>query len=429
MAEDQMAETGMDDVFSFTRSSGLNSLIEEAKNIYNDEFDPDFFIDDYRDKLQKFRELSEKLREFHGNLQKIQEDAPVIVEQGEIIRKNFDVLLEGLRKMEEYLEYREKETILEGLRIVKQANNAIFAAVDFISQEDASREKLSKSPYVHDLIRVARGVISKGFPREALKEKLEALLSYSEGVYRDFHIYKTARFETAAIQDRITEMETALDKYREGLQEMEHYFSDENEAHIEKGIALVKEGSDVLVDSYELIQRELAASGSKYCVKCGEENPLTSKFCSKCSALLPESQQGEEGGGDTAAADTGQVLTSNIIRLADAVNDYTEGRSSEQELLKVIEWMEEKVQAGISGLQNMAPLESAGAEEGGEDLQRVGALFEEGTYELQSALATMKSFFQEGDPGRLRDGLSAAVAAAHKLYQVQERCTMAGAET
>ena len=424
-----MAEENSGELFSFTRSSSLNSLIEEAKKIYEDDFDPEFFIDEYRENLQKFKELSEALREFHGNLRKIQEDVPAITEQSDIIKTSIDQIFPGVRLMEEYLEYREKEKILEGLSVVRAANEAIFNAVDRISQEEAKLEKYSASPYVHELIRVARGVLDKGFPREALKEKLDWMLNDSEGVFRDFSVYKTAKFETMAIQEKVSEMDAALEKYRAGLREIENYFSDEDPVHIEKGTQILKEGSDALIEAHKLIQSELAGSASKFCVKCGEENDLTDKFCCKCSALLPEAQQAAADSSVDVRVTSGgvedRVLTSNIIRLTEAVNEYCEGRSSEQELLKVIEWMEEKVQAGIGMLQNMPSPDQCENESQRDELATTAALLEEGTYELESAIATLKSFFGDGEVQHLREGLAAAQDAAYKLFQVQERSKFA----
>lgn len=422
MSTDGATGQELEELFSFTRSSYLNNLIAEAKNIYEDEFDPDFFIDDYREKLQMFRELAEKLREFHGNLRRIQEDTPTIAEQSERIIGSFDLMFRGIKTMEEYMEYREKDKIVEGLKEIKSANDAIFSAIDIVIQEEAKLEKYSKSPYVHELIRIAKGVISKGYPKETLKEKLDWMIDYCDGVYRDFQIYKSARFETTAIQEKIPAMETALEKFKAGLREMEDYFNDEDSSHIEKSIQMLRESGDVLIESCELIQSEIKSSSSKYCVKCGEMNPLTAKFCSKCSALLPETQAAaDEPGGSMSISSGGEErpMASNIIRLSEVVKDFSEGRSSEQEVLDVIEWMEEKVRAGISDLQSMSPVE--GSDEEREALESLGELLTQGTYELESALAEMKRFFEDGEAGHLREGLECAREASYKLYQVQER--------
>jgi hypothetical protein len=49
-------------------------------------------------------------------------------------------------------------------------------------------------------------------------------------------------------------------------------------------------------------------------------------------------------------------------------------------------------------------------------------LMEQAAFELESALATMKRFFEDGDSNHLQEGVTVAREASHKLYLVQERC-------
>jgi len=420
-----------DDLFAYTRSAGLNDLIDQAKKIYEDDFDPDFFIDDYREKMEGLRELTEKTKSFHADLMKIQEDSPLIREQSERMERGFSQMLEGLRIMEEFMDYNEKEKITEGLSMVKKANEEVFSAIDLIKEEDARLPRHSKSPYVHELIRIAKGVKDKGFPREALKERLDWMVGYCENIYKDFQIYKSSRCETEAIQAKLPDMEAALSKYREGLREIEEFFVDDNNAHLEKGIDLVRSGSDGLVEAYELIHAEIKGFSSKLCVKCGDENLITAKFCRKCSAILPEGQGRTDLGNlnikvaEDSRNEDDRVYCSNILVLMEAVNEYRAGRSSKDALLKVINWMDEKIREGS---QAMASIETPSSFQSAEEQETVlvtKEMLEDGTSRLGEALAIMKQFFDTGDEACLAEGLEAALQAQDTLYQVQERSKFA----
>ncbi|MDQ7824766.1 MAG: zinc ribbon domain-containing protein [Candidatus Eremiobacteraeota bacterium] len=423
----QLENISPESVFTFTRSAYLNEFITEAKNIYEDDFDPDFYIDEYREKLDRLKELTEKLKEFFYTLRKTEDDVPAIKEQSTLIEEQFSRITDGFRMLEEYLDYREKEKILEGLVMVKNSYEAVFSAVDRIKEEEEKLEKYSKSPYVHELIRVARGVIDKGFPKEALKEKLQWMIGYCEGIEKDFRIYRNARCETDAIKGRIPEIEGALGKYREGLHLMEQFLDDDDQSRLEKGMALVREGSDTLISCHEFIQNELKGSSLKFCVKCGAENEVAAKFCKSCSAILPEASSPEgdssagAGFGGPSGAGGERVYTSNLVRLMDAVSDYTGGRSSKEDLLEVIEWMEEKVREALSAMQAVTHPEQFGSDEERGAYQEVQTLFEEGTVELDAALAEMKAFFHDGDEQHLQGGLEMAIEASQKLIVVQER--------
>lgn len=420
-----------DDLFAYTRSAGLNDLIDQAKKIYEDDFDPDFFIDDYREKMEGLRELTEKTKSFHADLMKIQEDSPLIREQSERMERGFSQMLEGLRIMEEFMDYNEKEKITEGLSMVKKANEEVFSAIDLIKEEDARLPRHSKSPYVHELIRIAKGVKDKGFPREALKERLDWMVGYCENIYKDFQIYKSSRCETEAIQAKLPDMEAALSKYREGLREIEEFFVDDNNAHLEKGIDLVRSGSDGLVEAYELIHAEIKGFSSKLCVKCGDENLITAKFCKKCSAILPEGQGRTDLGNlnikvaEDSRNEDDRVYCSNILVLMEAVNEYRAGRSSKDALLKVINWMDEKIREGSQAFASMETPSSFQSAEEQETVLVTKEMLEDGTSRLGEALAIMKQFFDTGDEACLAEGLEIALQAQDTLYQVQERSKFA----
>ncbi|MHC9543797.1 MAG: zinc ribbon domain-containing protein [Vulcanimicrobiota bacterium] len=420
-----------DDLFAYTRSAGLNDLIDQAKKIYEDDFDPDFFIDDYREKMEGLRELTEKTKSFHADLMKIQEDSPLIREQSERMERGFSQMLEGLRIMEEFMDYNEKEKITEGLSMVKKANDEVFSAIDLIKEEDAKLPRHSKSPYVHELIRIAKGVKDKGFPREALKERLDWMAGYCENIYKDFQIYKSSRCETEAIQAKLPDMEAALSNYREGLREIEEFFVDDNNAHLEKGIDLVRSGSDGLVEAYELIHAEIKGFSSKLCVKCGDENLITAKFCKKCSAILPEGQGRTDLGNlnikvaEDSRNEDDRVYCSNILVLMEAVNEYRAGRSSKDALLKVINWMDEKIREGSQAMASMETPSSFQSAEEQETVLVTKEMLEDGTSRLGEALAIMKQFFDTGEEACLAEGLEMALQAQDKLYQVQERSKFA----
>ncbi len=423
-----------DDLFVYTRSAGLNDLIDQAKKIYEDDFDPDFFIDDYREKMEGFRDLTEKIKSFHADLMKIQEESPLIREQSERMERSFSQIIDGLRTMEEFIDYHEKEKIVEGLTMVKKANDEVFSAIDLIREEDARLPKYSKSPYVHELIRIAKGVKDKGFPREALKERLDWMVGYCDNIYKDFQIYKSSRCETEAIQAKLPDMEATLSKYREGLREMEEFFVDENNAHLEKGIELVRDGSDGLVEAYELIQNEIKGFSAKLCVKCGDENVITAKFCKKCSAILPEGQGRTDLGSlnlkvaETSGNEDDRVYCSNILVLMEAVNEYRTGRSSKDALLKVVNWMDEKIREGSQAIASMETPTSFQSAEEQETVLVTKEMLEDGTSRLGGALAIMRQFFDTGDEACITEGLEMALQAQDTLYQVQERSKFAMAE-
>jgi len=431
MCSENNSEGAAGDLFAYTRSAGLNDLIDQAKKIYEDDFDPDFFIDDYREKMEGLRELTEKMKSFHADLMKIQEDSPVITEQSGRMERGFAQMLDGLRIMEEFMDYNEKEKIVEGLTMVKKANEDVFSAIDMIKEEDSRLPKYSKSPYVHELIRIAKGVKDKGFPREALKERLDWMAGYCENIYKDFQIYKSSRCETEAIQAKLPDMEAALSKYRDGLRELEEFFVDDNNGHLEKGIELVRDGSDGLVQAYELIHSEIKGFSSKLCVKCGEENVITAKFCVKCSAILPEGQgRTDLGNLDLKVAEDGRntddrVYCSNILVLMEAINDYRAGRSSKDALLKVVNWMDEKIREGSQAMTAMEMPESFQSPEEQQNVLVTREMLEDGTARLGEALAVMRQFFDTGDDACLAEGLEMALQAQDTLYQVQERSKFA----
>jgi hypothetical protein len=319
-----------------------------------------------------------------------------------------------------------KELLVQGLLHTRAATENLFAAFDILREEELKQESYSKSPLFNELIRIARGVARGAFPPEVLKDMLEMMRANWEKTYKDFSIYKTQQIEKYEVKVAIPVLEDAYEACGNGLQEIALFFEDGNPRHIEEGIALVKQSSEIMVASYELINKAIASANMRTCFHCGAESPVSEKFCVNCQAMFPHYDR------ETAASDidiridngitslSQRMITTHIQKLIDVVESFKAGRGDLNDLNNTIEWLWEKVEMGKKFLGQMKIPQGIGDEEDKQLLKRSEELLACGIENLERALAEMKLYPEDGEFTHLSDGLEFALKGNDYVYEVQQ---------
>ncbi|MDQ7822645.1 MAG: zinc ribbon domain-containing protein [Candidatus Eremiobacteraeota bacterium] len=141
---------------------------------------------------------------------------------------------------------------------------------------------LSRSPFLSDLIR-ARLLLKEGKGNadevsrqiNLMKMRLTPLMASMEqmAAYPE---------ESLLFKGAVEKAQKALVRHKEALEDMDLFFKDGKEFHLDEGIKACQEATDVLYSSYEQFGALNAEISKKSCLQCGTKNPPEVKYCQKC---------------------------------------------------------------------------------------------------------------------------------------------------
>lgn len=253
--------------------------------------------------------------------------------------------------------------------------------------------------------------------------------------------------EMASVPHSSASLDTQIDGVREAYEMHEDamaLFAEvlEGEAKasdFEKAKKLLIEASEKLSDHKEALIEIGETEGKISCVRCGAKNEPGSRVCNSCGAQLP--QQAGTGPStmsyqesDGAAVFGGElVVTTNLEKLFNAINEIAEERSTDQEFEAVLVWMDGllvKAQQTMPEVPDLTPPPGASEEAVkhietvADDLHDQRAMMLGGMADLQAALGTLHTFFETRSNDTLTRGVKEVRDAAVKMQQAETALTL-----
>jgi hypothetical protein len=399
----------MEDIFAPTGSPYFNRLAEAAREALGGS--PGSLagaLAEMRDFLQAFR------GQFERGMQ-VREPTPLAAEVQVLVQADLDRLEQALEQVESFLAGSDPELLLQGIGRGRQAVESMFAQFARLQEEERTFPVFSRSPYVHELVRVARGVAAGHFPAEALAEKLDWMLTRCRQTLEEqerMALLPGARPSPQA-REHLLEM-------LQGLEEMGRYFQDGDVVHLEQGEGTVRRCAEFLVEEWEA-QERADEPPTLPCPHCGQANPQGVRRCGRCSALLPElppaavALPGSALDLVSAEPRLTRPVPAYLVALEAAVQGVLTRTGSEQDLAAALRFMAESVQRGRSELASFRP--PLGDRE---RVQTARQAVEAAADQASRGLERMQRYFQDRDSEHLRQGLEMVREAADKLVTAHE---------
>jgi hypothetical protein len=160
--------------------------------------------------------------------------------------------------------------------------------------------------------------------------------------------------------------------------------------------------------------------GKISCPRCAHVNDSDRQRCASCGFPLPQNVaatttttfQAKESGGMQAEGDDDLLLTSNLVKLYEAVNAVHAGTMEDAAFLAEIEKFENLVNAGVNSLPQ-EPSNAGGAE--GAAVDQVYDAFEEGVEQFRQGTELLRSYLDSRDEQALKQGVTAIDQGAKRL--------------
>lgn len=277
-----------------------------------------------------------------------------------------------------------------------------------------------------------------GIGPDAFADAIEALENDLREESAKFEELAAIPTESEATQKEIEGVRECYEMHEDALAMFSEIVEGEAEAaEFESARKLLIDASEKLSDHKEALIAIGETEGKVSCVRCGAMNDQGSKVCSSCNAQLPQQTAAgastmsyQESNG--AAVFGGElVITENLEKLFNSVNEVAEGRSTDEEFERVLIWMDNLLVDAMNTMPEVPDLSQnpfkeideeakKNVEMVAEDLHDQRALMLGGMSDFRVALGTLQSFFQTRDNETLTQGVREVHDAAVKMQQAEK---------
>lgn len=245
--------------------------------------------------------------------------------------------------------------------------------------------------------------------------------------------------QSEAVKEEVAKLRSAYEMHDEALALFSDFLDGEaDHEEFARAEKMLIEASEKLSDLKEELERLGESEGKVSCIRCGKLNEPSNRTCGSCGAQIPQ-QAGmggiastmsfQEGEGGSGLSEGELVVTANLERLFNAVNEIAEDRCSDTEFERVLDWMEglmENAIATMPEIPDMAPP----AEASDETLSQIDTLKQElaeqrnevldGMAAIRDALVTMGSYLDSRDKAVLVQGVREVRDGALKMQDAEK---------
>jgi len=269
-------------------------------------------------------------------------------------------------------------------------------------------------------------VLDGKFNKKHLQKKADSLFALAKENYEDLLALKKASVPYD-IEEEVFKVEHSYKELLSGLNEMTDFFRTGDKNRLKTGIELVKEHSEKLVASQKNLEKEKEEPAVKKCLRCGNNNPPEAKFCTKCKMVIPEfkakpleSQMNIRLEEDRIVHGDGTVMTENLYRISQAVENFKNGKITEEQLAVTVDWIEKKVTSTRRQFETHKKKKPLKMPERDRKLsEEMEELTEKGILRFEEAVEIFKDSLERNNYTLLRKGLERATEAVENLYKAQ----------
>lgn len=273
---------GGDPLFNMTSCPDFNDFIYQLKAFYSMEISEDEFrsavgrLDDFRRKVRSVME--EQLR---SNVL-----TPLKKKAVERIKTRLESFKSAIGEIYLYFKDSNREHIESGVeRCRRYIDDMSDASAEMIEEEKAEASKYSKAPAQNEIMRIANDVKAGRLSSKILGEKISSLKKGLKAFYASMGDFPEEEQGGHYLKMHIDEFKAVIKDYVKGLDEAESYVSSKDLKALDRGIQRSAAAAEILFRHQENMINE---KRTKACLKCGTENDMQAKYCSKCNALMPE---------------------------------------------------------------------------------------------------------------------------------------------
>ncbi|GMU56337.1 MAG: hypothetical protein AMXMBFR33_54830 [Candidatus Xenobia bacterium] len=320
------------------------------------------------------------------------------------------------------------ERLEAALTDVTDASETVRAAMEELNTRIFTAGP-TKMPHANLVLNIMAAHQAGQVPDQVLLNALEVFRRGMEHESGEVERMLSLPTRSSAIQEQAQKTRQAYDLHWPAIDLAESYAAGQAEQY-EPGRQALIQASEALAACKEAFEQIGELEGKVLCVKCGAANAPGDRACSKCGARMVQTELGTstmslQEGGEAQGGEL--VMTENLLRVFQAVNEVAEQTLELEEFGEVLDWMAELVQQHLLGVPQAPAFSREGMNE--EQSQVVGELEEElarqreevvgGAEELMAGLNRLSCYLDEQDKEHLTSGVRMVRDGAVRVQRAQ----------
>lgn len=226
--------------------------------------------------------------------------------------------------------------------------------------------------------------------------------------------------ESALAKEEIQAAIASFEDFQAGVDAVYRFMVERELIRISQARGFLKDFATRLSSHKEKLKELEALEGKATCPRCSTVNDSDRQRCTSCGFPLPQNvgstttttfQAKEQGGLQTDEPDEDLLLTSNLVKLYEAVNGVHDGSVDDAAFLAEIEKFETLVNASVNTLP-AEPTVDAGQQSA---VNQVYDAFEEGVELFRQGTEMLRGYLDSRDEDALKQGVKTIDQGAKKV--------------
>lgn len=401
-----------------TQVPGINLLIDTANRLSAGEEIEDLFRDQIDIEKAAIQEMINQLE---------QEVSPYGVQE---LINSYDLYLEGVEMLGEYLETRNLELLRKGISTLVNASQFL---ADATTASDLRRLTFlpTASPHANLVINLARDLLAGQTDTRAFWKALAAFKDDLEKIKFYYETNLSPTVTSSEVEEEREKVAPLIEKYEGVIMSLYSFLEGKDTTLLEPACRKIQELTGEMEELWKKFEESAEREVKVKCIRCGHYSSRGRRTCEKCFTNLPPVEEehpgisiGESGVIEQSRETREVKMTENIHILFDSARQVSEGQISNEEFSKIVNWMENLVQEAQK-LSFPPPHVTPKKEE--EDLSTIRETLEEaahqygeGLQDILTGLLFFRQFISGGDKENLQSGIQVIWQGVGKLQKVQE---------
>lgn len=235
------------------------------------------------------------------------------------------------------------------------------------------------------------------------------------------------------LQQGLTVMESALAKeeieaalkafdedFKQGVESTYRFLTERETIRLSQAMGFFRDFATRLTQHKEKLKELEALEGKVTCPRCGDVNDNDRQRCQQCGFGLPQNLgkaqlstfETKETGGLQSEPEEELLLTSNLVRLYEAVNAIHEQKIDDATFVAELDKLETLINASVSSLPEEP---STGEAEQKQAVTQVYDAFEEGVELMREGADLLRGYLDSRDEEALKEGVRTIDRGAKKV--------------
>lgn len=387
--------------------------------------------------LLVFTPLESQLNELKQALPQEQSRPSELQEEFANLERAFSWFAAGAEFVHRFASSADKKDLDQGLLHLEEAFNGLREGLIQLHQAQYTLGPSSDKP-LNFLVNSVAAFKNGAITDEAFEAVFLTYADYFQKSSRNFRRMLKASAGSPQLFGEFESLVPAHEQAKVAFRKLEVFFSTRSFDQVNQSFDPLKEFSDAYSVLCENLQdrleeqnkqEEQRSPDEKKCFRCGTTGPRIAWACRSCGFVFPQLELSKEEQEDSAPVDVaegglsrGFVMTENIEKVFDAVEDFQDGEIEKEELAGVLNWLNVKIENAMKN--HKARQGSLSTDRSLSDgmkaiLSHVDDELGVGLEELQKGLISLHEWAGSKEEALLLNGIQLAQDGAAKIWHSQ----------